>query len=226
LVPETADNLVLRAAELLRQTCGFGGGARITLVKRIPPAAGLGGGSSDAAATLAVLNRAWNLQLDEAVLLDLASRLGSDVPFFMANHAYALCTGRGEQMEPIDAPAGLWLVLARPPAGLSTPAVYRGCVADPEGRTAAPLIAALQQGDAVATACHLRNGLQASAERLSADVVRLKDEFARLPVCGHQLTGSGSAWFGICRHRRHAAWCAARLQARGVAAVWTVATCC
>jgi 4-diphosphocytidyl-2-C-methyl-D-erythritol kinase len=223
-IPESGENLVLRAAELLRQRSGYSGGAHITLVKRIPAAAGLGGGSSDAATTLAVLNQAWQLRLSEKELRDLAVELGSDVPFFLANSAYAICTGRGERIEPLHTPTCLWLVLAKPESGLSTVAVYRGCQSDPDPQALAPLVSALRRGEVTNAACHLRNGLQPPAEALNSEVVRLKEEFARLPVCGHQLTGSGSAYFGVCRSQRHAATCAAKLRSRGIAAVWTLST--
>jgi 4-diphosphocytidyl-2-C-methyl-D-erythritol kinase len=225
-IPEDAENLVLKAAKRLRQHTGCQGGARITLIKRIPPAAGLGGGSSDAAATLAVLNRAWNLNLSTADLHGLAAELGSDVPFFLANAAYALCTGRGEQVEPLVTSACLWLVLAKPESGLSTAAVYRACRVDTDEQAILPLLHAVRRGDIAGTACHLRNTLQPPAETLNSDVARLKAEFAQLPVLGHQLTGSGSAYFGVCRSRRHAAACAARLRSRGIGTVWTVSTGC
>jgi len=223
-IPETGENLALRAAELLRHRTGFAGGARITLIKRIPAAAGLGGGSSDAATTLAVLNQAWGLGLPDSELHLIAEQLGSDVPFFMAKTAFAVCTGRGEQITPLRSSARLWLVLAKPESGLSTSAVYRGCQVDANELAVTPLVVALRRGDVCRTAYHLRNGLQPPAEALNADVLRLKAEFTRLPVCGHQLTGSGSAYFGVCRNRRHALACAARLRSRGLAAVWTVST--
>jgi len=224
-IPESGENLVLRAAELLRQLTRYSGGAQITLVKRIPAAAGLGGGSSDAATTLAVLNHAWQLRLSDGELSMTAAELGSDVPFFLARSVWAKCTGRGELVEPLLARVRQWLVLAKPESGLSTAAVYRNCQVEKDHRAIEPLLAALAHGDAARAACHLRNGLQPAAEAQCADVVRLKEEFARLPVCGHQLTGSGSAYFGVCRNRRHAAACASRLRSRGIAAVWTVSTC-
>jgi 4-diphosphocytidyl-2-C-methyl-D-erythritol kinase len=224
-VPESDENLALKAAHLLRQRTGCDRGANLQLVKRIPAAAGLGGGSSDAATALWVLNRLWELGLSVCELQQLAAELGSDVPFFLANSGFALCTGRGERIEPLTSSACLWLVLAKPESGLSTAAVYRGCRPDADAQALQPLLVALQRGDAASAACHLRNTLQPPAETLNSDVARLKAEFARLPVCGHQLTGSGSAYFGICRNQRHADVCAARLRSRGVAAVWTVSTC-
>jgi 4-diphosphocytidyl-2-C-methyl-D-erythritol kinase len=110
--PET--NLVARAAELLRLTLNRRLGAELSLVKRIPTAAGLGGGSSDAAATLVGLNALWSARLGLTPLLQLAAELGSDVPFFIRGGA-AVMRGRGEQLESLPPRIGQWLVLLVPP---------------------------------------------------------------------------------------------------------------
>ena len=106
-------NLVLAAAALLREEVGLQTGARIRLEKRIPVSAGLGGGSSDAAATLLGLRRLWGLDLMEERLLRLAARLGSDVPFFLRGGT-ALGSGRGEKLTPLPTPKGLWAVVLAP----------------------------------------------------------------------------------------------------------------
>lgn len=111
------DNLVLRAASLIKETSGYAGGAHLTLEKRIPEAAGLGGGSSDAAAALVGLNEAWDLRLPPEKLMEMASVLGSDVPFFVLGGA-AVAEGRGEQLTPLPALGQLWLVLLHPPISL------------------------------------------------------------------------------------------------------------
>ncbi len=220
-IPATADNLVYKAADLLRQETGITRGIRIALTKHVPAAAGLGGGSSDAATTLVTLNRLWNLGLSNADLCVLAARLGSDVPFFIADDACALCTGRGEKMEPIAVRQCLHLVLAKPRTGLSTAAVYKGCIPEPDGPTAADWLRDWQDGAILRAARGLHNSLQTPAENLNADVTRIKERFSQLPVCGHQLTGSGSAYFGICRDARQARRFAAILRQQGVP--WAVA---
>ncbi|MDP2726756.1 MAG: 4-(cytidine 5'-diphospho)-2-C-methyl-D-erythritol kinase, partial [Dehalococcoidia bacterium] len=111
------DNLVLQAARLLKDATGYQGGARIHLAKRIPAAAGLGGGSSDAAAALQGLNQLWKLDLTRERLLEMASRLGSDVPFFLYGGT-AEVEGRGNKVTPLPAPDKIWLVLLRPPLTL------------------------------------------------------------------------------------------------------------
>ena len=111
---QTSDNLVIKAAELLREVSGCQKGARIKLEKKIPWGAGLGGGSSDAAATLLALSRLWELKLKTSELVELAARLGSDVPFFIHGGA-ALIEGRGENVTPLPASAPRWFVLLNPP---------------------------------------------------------------------------------------------------------------
>ncbi|MFN0056654.1 MAG: 4-(cytidine 5'-diphospho)-2-C-methyl-D-erythritol kinase, partial [Planctomycetales bacterium] len=96
LPPADGTNLVVRAAQLLRQVTGTQQGARLELIKRIPMAAGLAGGSSDAAAALIGLNRLWRLDLTGRELHELAAQLGSDVPFFLCPTPAAICRGRGE----------------------------------------------------------------------------------------------------------------------------------
>ena len=128
------DNLVCRAAELLRRRTGRDLGAVIRLWKRIPMPAGLGGGSSDAAAALAGLNALWRLGLSRAELAGLGAELGSDVPFFFAAPA-AWCMGRGEKVEPFALGRPLDFVLVSPPVGLSTAEVFRE--RDAAGRSAA-----------------------------------------------------------------------------------------
>lgn len=114
-VLRTQDNLVLRAARLLQTTCNYKRGARIKLEKKIPWSAGLGGGSSDAAATLLTLNKIWNLRLQTSELMKLAAQLGSDVPFFI-HKGTAVIEGKGEKV--ISLPLGSspsWFVLLLPP---------------------------------------------------------------------------------------------------------------
>jgi len=110
---KTPDNLVLKAARLLQETTGSNKGSIINLTKRIPIAAGLGSGSTDAAATLVGLNQLWELNLSLERLVGLASKLGSDVAFFLYGGT-ALAKGRGEQITLIPPAPELWLVLLKP----------------------------------------------------------------------------------------------------------------
>lgn len=212
-LPSGPDNLVFRAAELLKSATGVSRGARIELVKRIPLAAGLAGGSSDAAATLCGLNRLWRLGLSAVELAAMAARLGSDVSFFLAPTSAAICRGRGEIVEPLSLSLRLWFVIARPPTGLSTAEVYRHCQPSTEAWSAGELAARLRRGRIKSAAGLFQNALQEPAERLDASVTRLKRAFARQPFAGHMMSGSGTSYFGLCRSRRQAVHLAGRLKA-------------
>lgn len=201
--PAGRDNLVWRAADLLRRTCGSSQGVHIHLTKRIPMAAGLGGGSSDAAATLLTLNRFWNSRLSVAELVELAGRLGSDVPFFFSTPA-AWCTGRGEQVTPFPLAKPLHLVLACPSVGLSTAEVYRQVEVPSKPRSPQALKRALAAGDVEAIGAALHNRLQSVAESRCPEVAALRDLFDSLGPAGHAMSGSGSGYFALCRSQREA----------------------
>lgn len=212
-LPAGAENLVYRAADLLRRESGIARGAQINLHKRIPLASGLAGGSSDAAATLVGLNRLWKLGLTPGELHSFAARLGSDIPFFLCSTSAAVCRGRGEIIEPLALPLGLHFVVARPPSGLSTAEVFRHCRSSQTARSVSHLAECLARGRVERAAKLFHNSLQEPAERLNAEVTRLKRAFTRLPFVGHQMSGSGTSYFGLCRSRRQALQLAARLRA-------------
>jgi 4-diphosphocytidyl-2-C-methyl-D-erythritol kinase len=197
------DNLVWRAADVFRRRTGIARGVHIHLRKRIPLAAGLGGGSSDAAATLKGLNWLWQADRSAGELAELGAALGSDVPFFFALPA-AWCMGRGERVEPYPLRRPLNVVLACPPAGLSTAAVYRGVTVPANPVTPEPLRRALEDGRAEAIGRELFNRLQPVAEGLCPEVAALRRLFATIAPAGHALSGSGSAYFALARTRRDA----------------------
>jgi 4-diphosphocytidyl-2-C-methyl-D-erythritol kinase len=218
-IPAGAANIVVRAVELLRQRAGSARGAAIRLTKRIPAMAGLGGGSSDAAAALLAANRTWNLGWSREQLSGLAAELGSDVPFFLTSFlksGAAICRGRGEQIEPLAANGALAAVVVCPPQGLSTPAVYENCRPADRPRSVAELVRAWSAGNAGRVGRLLHNQLQPAAERLSPWIGRLREEFGKLDFLGHQMSGSGTSYFGLCRHARQAARLARILHSRGL----------
>ena len=122
-VPHGEENLVVRAARLFQKATKIGEGVEIALEKKIPHGAGLGGGSSDAAATLLGLNELFATGLDRKSLIELAAQIGSDVPFFILGSA-ATCRGRGEIVEPAKLPANFTLLLLKPEFGVPTPWAY------------------------------------------------------------------------------------------------------
>jgi len=224
-VPTGADNLVVRALQLVKDRCRVTAGANVRLIKRIPAAAGLGGGSSDAAAALVAANRLWGLNLPQAMLAAWGAELGSDVPFFLENGA-AISRGRGERLSRAASLGPLWFVVVRPPQGLSTAAVYKRCRPAAAPRAVEPLLAALSRGDFRRAGALLHNQLQPAACELSPWIARLGGEFAALDCLGHAMSGSGSSYFGLCRHAAHARRIARRLEARGAGRVFAVRSCC
>ena len=192
------DNLVLRAAEMLRRHTGSTQGASIQLAKRIPMAAGLAGGSTDAAATLAGLNRLWALGLTPRELAAIGAEIGSDVPFFFSTPA-AWCTGRGEQTTPWPLGRTLHLVLVCPQAGLSTAEVYRGVTVPDIPESGEELRQAAADGNVEEIGRRLHNRLQPVAERLCPPVAALYRRLVRLGAAGQLMSGSGASLFALCR---------------------------
>jgi 4-diphosphocytidyl-2-C-methyl-D-erythritol kinase len=212
-LPPARENLAYRAVERLRERAGVTAGIDLRLIKRIPAAAGLGGGSSDAAAALWGAHRLWGLDWSAAQLAELAGELGSDVPFFLSGSA-AWCRGRGERIEPFALGVRPHFVILRPPAGLSTAAVYAETELSDSPRSAGcgwPREAVRCSSD---LARHLFNRLQAAAERVAPWMSQVQQHFERLDFLGHQMSGSGSAYFGVCRSARHARRLASVLRAR------------
>ncbi len=213
-----ADNLVLRAATLLRERCGVRQGAAIHLEKRIPLAAGLGGGSSDAAATLLALARLWDLAAGAEVLAEVAAALGSDVPFFLRGGT-ALASGRGEQVEALPPAPERWLVLLRPPVVLpgKTALLYRRL--SPADFT--------DGAAARAAAAEVREGRFPTEEQLVNTFERVADEvFVGLPAAREHLqaaaggravhlSGAGPTLFVLFADREPAAETLRTLLAEG-----------
>ncbi len=213
-LPTGPGNLVMKAALALRQATGATRGAAMRLVKRIPSEAGLGGGSSDAATTLFVLNRLWQLNCPLQELQAVAATIGSDVGVFLTPPA-GWCTGRGELVEP-ETPGGVIdLVIVKPAVGLSTAAVYKQVRVSGAAKSGDDARKALRAGDPEALARTLHNRLQEPAFALAPDVAAT---FERLTACGALgclLSGSGSSLFAVCKDSGHAQRVAERFRASG-----------
>jgi 4-diphosphocytidyl-2-C-methyl-D-erythritol kinase len=203
-VPTDASNLALRAAVTLREAAGIERGVRITLDKRIPVAAGLGGGSADAAAVLLGLNRLWGLRWPIARLTEVAVRLGMDVPFFLRGGA-GFATGRGETLDQMRGMA-LALVLVNPryasstaeAYGRLTPAVYT------DGARARAMAAALRTKRVERVAGNLYNALEAAVAPVQPEIGRMKAALLAAGALGALMSGSGPTVFGIARSLDHA----------------------
>jgi 4-diphosphocytidyl-2-C-methyl-D-erythritol kinase len=219
--PGAQHNSIYRALRLLQQRAGLEYGAEVRVIKRIPAAAGLAGGSSDAAAALAAANRAWNLHWPTPRLAELGAELGSDVPFFFAGGP-AYCRGRGEQIEPLALHSVLHLVVVCPPQGLSTPEVYRRCTPHRAAGGARLLIAGLRAQRYEWIQRGMFNGLQPAARTLTPWIDTLQQEFSACDVVGHQMSGSGSSYYAVCRDARQARRLGARLRTRNIGNVYVV----
>ena len=210
------DNLIVQAARLLQVVTGTSQGLRIRLVKRIRVAAGLGGGSSDAAAALRGLNRLWQLGLPHAQLMELAAQLGSDIPFFLSEAAFGVGCGRGERCEPLADVPPLAHVLVVPAERLSTKEIY----ANSRFNLTAPKPSismvrhALCNGSPSELAKGLWNDLEPEAIRRCPLIATIQSSLRALGCLAARVSGSGSAVFGLCRDATHAREISAALRSR------------
>jgi len=196
------ENLVVRAARLFFEGTGLAGGARIRLTKRIPPGAGLGGGSSDAAATLRGLNTLHGHPLPAAELVALSASLGADVPFFASGAAAAWATGRGDRLLVVGAPEPRPLVLALPAAPLATAEVYRRLTElrgeGPERWAGAALTSLKELTDWTQLRSWAVNDFEAVAQSMLPELASLQTELeAQTGALMARMSGSGSAHFGV-----------------------------
>jgi 4-diphosphocytidyl-2-C-methyl-D-erythritol kinase len=223
-LPTDDGNLVMRAARLLQKAAGTDAGAAIRLTKHIPVAAGLGGGSSDAAATLWGLNRLWKLRWPTARLQELAVELGMDVPFFLGS-GRAVATGRGERLAALPAGGGYALVLVNPRVALSTREVYgrvpAGWQAEPTGTER--VVEALRTRNVGKVAAALTNNLESVVEPVMPVVTRMKAALLAAGALAAIMSGSGPTVFGMARSLDHARQIRTRVSRAGWAC-WAVRT--
>jgi 4-diphosphocytidyl-2-C-methyl-D-erythritol kinase len=200
-LPVDRTNLVIRAAHLLQARSRHRGGARLHVVKRVPIAGGMGGGSADAAAALVALDALWGLGLGREELLELGAELGADVPFALTGGT-AIGTGRGDRLSPALAKGPFHWVIALSEPGLSTPAVYAALDEHRERHAAdlpaigtpqvdAAVLQALRSGDPHALAEALHNDLQVAALHLRPELADLLELGERNGALAGIVSGSG-----------------------------------
>ncbi len=223
-LPIGPDNLIFKAATLLKQRFKVAEGVRIHLNKRIPVSAGLGGGSGNAATTLLALNRLWKLKLSQAQLLRIASELGSDVAFFVLNTTNAIGTGRGEKLKKISLRSKKrWYCLIKPPFGISTKEAYGGLS---RLRLTQPttdvkmLIRSIQKGDAKSLTGLLNNSLELVLNKRVTEIKKIKDELMLNRAKAALMSGSGSTVFGLFDSKSKAELAARKLREKNKA--WQV----
>lgn len=195
-------NLAIRAARLLAEHTGYDGGVALTVLKRVPIAGGMGGGSADAAATLVACDELWGTGLGRSGLLPLAAALGADVPFALEGGT-AVGTGRGDELSPALAKGAFHWVLALSDAGLSTPEVYHALDQhrDRHAQDLGPqpdlvkvdtaVLQAVRVGDADSLADAMHNDLQTAALKLAPDLMELLELGESRGALAGIVSGSG-----------------------------------
>lgn len=201
-VPTDDRNLAVRAARLLAETAGIDRGVHLSIVKAVPVAGGMGGGSADAAAALVACDALWGLGMPTSELARLAAQLGADVPFALLGGT-AVGTGRGDELSPALARGRFDWVLVPNEIGMSTPVVYGELDAHRERHAvdigpaprvpavAPEVLHALRQGDAEMLAASLRNDLQAPALHLRPDLARVLERGESSGALAGLVSGSG-----------------------------------
>lgn len=202
-IPTDSRNLVARALDQVSRRTGYDGGWQAVLGKRIPAGAGMGGASSDAASAIAIAMR-WLGREDPELMHSIAASIGSDVPFFLKNLAAGRATSRGEHLVAVELTTRLDLVVVYPPESVSTAAVYGqlglpvGADADAEQLvTPDAMMRAMAAGDVAQIGSALHNRLRGAAGRLSPRVAEALQWLAFVGLDRAQMTGSGSACFGV-----------------------------
>ena len=199
-VPDDQRNLAYQAAVLLKKRFSVTKGAIIRIEKTIPVAAGLAGGSSDAAATLRGLNKLWNLRLSMDELAELGAEIGSDVSFCVYGGT-ALAKGRGEKIKHLPAPPTCWVVLAKPYIGVSTADVYRRLdltkVHHPQTDK---MIQALENSNFNSVCENLGNVLEDVTLKVYPEVALIKEQMKRFGADAVLMSGSGPTVFGLVQH--------------------------
>ena len=203
-VPADQSNLVSRAAKALAEAFGKRCSIRVELTKHIPAGAGLGGGSSDAAATLIGLCKLWSINLSDPKLAEIAATLGSDVPYFLHDGA-ALLRGRGEIVTPLDRCWHGWIGLVVPPLTIPTAEVYKRWSPARQPISHAP-VWEVPDIDAVSLGQSLYNDLEPAAFSYEPKLAKWATRISRLGRPAH-MTGSGSGLFTVFEHPNEAeAW--------------------
>lgn len=199
-VPNDHRNLAYQAAKILKDIYRVKKGVSITIEKNIPVAAGLAGGSSDAAATLKGLNIIWELGLSLDELAEIGTKIGSDVAFCVYGGT-ALATGRGERIQELPSPANCWIILAKPTLGVSTADIYSNLKVNKiKHPNTAQMIESIKQKDFDLMCASVGNVLEDVTLKLYPEVAGLKDQMKKFGADAVLMSGSGPTVFGIVDH--------------------------
>ncbi|MGB2869025.1 MAG: 4-(cytidine 5'-diphospho)-2-C-methyl-D-erythritol kinase [Bacteroidota bacterium] len=195
-VPRDSSNLCLRAATLLQQRHRVSSGARIRLNKRIPVGAGLGGGSSDAAAVLKGLTRHWNLGLSPSILHDLAAQIGSDVPFFLEGGT-SFATGRGDKLNAFKLRVPYWILVVTPPIHVSTAWAYSNLELSASGVNYDLRASLVRMMEDSRRGELLMNDFEPMVFSAHPEIRAIKESMLQEGARFALLSGSGSSVFGL-----------------------------
>lgn len=197
-LPTNEKNIAYRAAQVFFEESGINGGVAIEITKRIPVAAGLAGGSTDAAAALVGLNRLYETHYSKEELMEMGLKLGADVPFCIARGTM-LAEGIGEVLTPLTPMPHTYVVLVKPPISVSTATVYKSLNLEtvkkhPQTQV---VIEALQEGNVKKIAEHMDNVLEEVTIPMHAEIEEIKKNFMKHGAIGSMMSGSGSTVFGL-----------------------------
>ncbi|MCA0151260.1 MULTISPECIES: 4-(cytidine 5'-diphospho)-2-C-methyl-D-erythritol kinase [Rossellomorea] len=199
-VPDDGRNLAYQAAHLLKEKLNIKKGVAISIDKVIPVAAGLAGGSSDAAATLKGLNRLWDLGLSMDELAELGAEIGSDVSFCVYGGT-ALASGRGEKIKHLPAPPNCWVILAKPTIGVSTADVYKNLdLKNIQHPDTSAMVSALEHGNYRDICSNLGNVLESVTLDMHPEVSQIKDQMERFGADAVLMSGSGPTVYGLVQY--------------------------
>lgn len=222
-IPTGEANLACKAASLFFETFGISEGLDIRIEKCIPPEAGLGGGSSNAAAVLRGLNHLFNKPVDQSGLRDMAVQVGSDVPFFLVGGT-AFILGRGEEVQPLSDIPTRWLVIIKPPFGVSTPWAYQRLDEVRAASSQQPVEkddkATGQRGDGA----RLHNDLEIPAMERHPEIGKIKEALLQEGAQRALMCGSGSAVFGLFESENKARSAADRLADQNMGELFVMKT--
>ncbi|MFO0794108.1 MAG: 4-(cytidine 5'-diphospho)-2-C-methyl-D-erythritol kinase [Candidatus Brocadiaceae bacterium] len=199
------DNLVVKATRLFQKESNIFRGVKIHLDKNVPIGAGLGGGSSNAVATLLGLNKLWQVGYDENRLISLAGKLGSDTPFFVRGNT-AMCKGRGEIITPYFSNVTYNFIIVYPRFEISTATVYKNFTISltKNLKDVRLFLQSFDSGSPEKMGQCLFNRLEDVVFEIYPDIEKLKRILEGFGFCGVLLSGSGSALYGLCRGRDNA----------------------
>lgn len=212
-VTDFQGDLVAKATQVIKEETGLTQQTLIEVKKQTPVAAGLGGGSADAAATLVGLNHIYNLDLKRDSLLEMAEKIGSDVPFFIYGGTQQ-AEGRGEKLTKLDSMPDCWIVVATPPFEISTSRAYEDFdrLEKPLRRNPAAMIEAIRAENLKAISDLLFNAFEAQAEQEFPQISKLKEKALKAGALGALMSGSGPSVFALAFSKKEAEKIAAILK--------------